>query len=84
MREVAHSDGLHVRAMPGSHVVTFGLDWPEERADELQGFALHRTDHSTGKAGWIDAQKRYLTSPLSFPDRPLYPAGREKLKRDAC
>ena len=68
MRVVARSDGLHVRAMPGSHVVTFGLDWPEERADELQGFALRRTDHSTGKTGWIDAQTvsyTHLTLPTS-------------------
>ncbi|NRR33946.1 hypothetical protein HSX11_27570 [Oxalobacteraceae bacterium] len=62
MRVIADNDGLRVHAIPGSHVITFGLDWPQHRTAELQGFALHRTDHSTGRADWIDAQKRYLST----------------------
>ncbi|MRV75530.1 hypothetical protein GJ700_27810 [Duganella sp. FT92W] len=62
MRVKQNSSGLHVHAIPGSHVVVFGFDWPEERADELQGFALHRTDHRTGRAQWVEAQKRYQST----------------------
>lgn len=59
MRAKATEGDLHIHAIAGSHVVTFGFDWPEERAGELQGFALHRTNHLTGRADWIEAQKRY-------------------------
>lgn len=62
MRVKQNSEGLHVQAIPGSHVVVFGFDWPEQRAGELQGFALHRTDHSTGRAQWMEAQKRYQST----------------------
>lgn len=62
MRKKVTSGDLHVHAIAGSHVVTFGLDWPEARAGELQGFALHRTDHRSGRADWIDAQKRYRST----------------------
>ena len=56
MRIQVDGGDLHVHAVAGSHVVTFGLDWPEKRASELQGFALHRTNHRTGRADWIEAQ----------------------------
>nr|WP_294973332.1 phospholipase D-like domain-containing protein [uncultured Pseudomonas sp.] len=59
MRKHAVEGDVRIHAIAGSHVVTFGFDWPERRADELQGFALHRTDHLTGQADWIEAQKRY-------------------------
>ncbi len=62
MRQMDTVDGLHVHAIAGSHVVTFGFDWPEERASELQGFAIHRTDHATGEAEWMRAQKRYRST----------------------
>jgi phosphatidylserine/phosphatidylglycerophosphate/cardiolipin synthase-like enzyme len=62
MRTMASMDGLHVHAIAGSHVVTFGFDWPGDRAGELQGFAIHRTDHATGRARWLDAQKRYQST----------------------
>lgn len=62
IRATSADGALTVHAIAGSHVVTFGLDWPEARAGELQGFALHRTDHSTGRADWIEAQKRYLST----------------------
>src|SRR5689334_5579660 len=62
MRAKASDHGLHVQAIAGSHVVTFGLDWPQARAGELQGFALHRTNHRTGRADWIEAQKRYRST----------------------
>ncbi len=62
MRQTNSVDGLHVHAIPGSHVVSFGFDWPEDRAGELQGFAIHRTDHASGRARWLSAQKRYRTT----------------------
>ncbi|UST52744.1 phospholipase D-like domain-containing protein (plasmid) [Comamonadaceae bacterium OTU4NAUVB1] len=62
MRVQVDGGDLHVHAVAGSHVVTFGLDWPEKRASELQGFALHRTNHRTGRADWIEAQKRYRST----------------------
>lgn len=62
MRMRATDGGLHVHAIAGSHVVTFGFDWPEARAGELQGFALHRTNHRTGRADWIGAQRRYRST----------------------
>jgi hypothetical protein len=62
MRAQRTEGDLHVQAIAGSHVVVFGFDWPEARAGELQGFALHRTDHSTGRADWLESQKRYLAT----------------------
>lgn len=62
MRAQATAGDLHVQAIAGSHVVTFGFDWPEPRSGELQGFALYRTDRSTGRGDWIEAQKRYRST----------------------
>lgn len=62
MRAQRTEGDLHVQAIAGSHVVVFGFDWPAARAGELQGFALHRTDHSTGRADWLESQKRYLST----------------------
>jgi phosphatidylserine/phosphatidylglycerophosphate/cardiolipin synthase-like enzyme len=62
MREMTSNGPLHVHAIPGTHVVTFGFDWPEDRANELQGFAIHRTNHTTREAAWLKAQKRYLST----------------------
>ena len=42
MRTQRTDGGLHVQAIAGSHVILFGFDWPEARAGQLQGFALHR------------------------------------------
>ena len=67
MRQMNEGDGLHVHAIPGSHVVTFGFDWPEERANTLQGFAIHRTNNTTGKAAWLEAQKRYASTDPGTP-----------------
>jgi phosphatidylserine/phosphatidylglycerophosphate/cardiolipin synthase-like enzyme len=62
MRAQRTEGDLHVQAIAGSHVVIFGFDWPAARAGELQGFALHRTDHVTGRADWLESQKRYLST----------------------
>ena len=62
MRAQRTQGDLHVQAIAGSHVIVFGFDWPQQRAGELQGFALHRTDHSTGRADWLEAQKRYRST----------------------
>ena len=62
MRAQSTEGGLHVQAIAGSHVVMFGFDWPAARAGQLQGFALHRTDHDTGRADWLDSQKRYSST----------------------
>ena len=62
MRAHRTEGDLHVQAIAGSHVVVFGFDWPAARAGELQGFALHRTDHGTGRADWLQSQKRYLST----------------------
>lgn len=62
MRVQVSEGDLHVHAIAGSHVVTLAFDWPEQRAGDLQGFALHRTDHSTGRGDWIEAQKRYRST----------------------
>ena len=62
MRAQRTEGDLHVQAIAGSHVVIFGFDWPAARASALQGFALHRTDHGTGRADWLDSQKRYLST----------------------
>ena len=62
MRAQRTEGGLHVQAIAGSHVIVFGFDWPEQQAGLLQGFAIHRTDHETGRADWLEAQKRYATT----------------------
>jgi phosphatidylserine/phosphatidylglycerophosphate/cardiolipin synthase-like enzyme len=62
MRAQRTEGGLHVQAIAGSHVIVFGFDWPQARAGQLQGFAIHRTDHSTGRADWLEAQKRYAST----------------------
>ncbi|HRH77077.1 MAG TPA: phospholipase D-like domain-containing protein [Cellvibrionaceae bacterium] len=62
MRLKVSSQDLSAHAIVGSYVVTLGFNWPEARVGELQGFALHRTNHSTGRADWLEAQKRYETT----------------------
>lgn len=66
MRANVTEGDLHVQAIAGSDVVVFGFDWPEERAGELQGFALHRTNRLTGHADWLDAQKRYRSTDVAL------------------
>nr|WP_315399672.1 phospholipase D-like domain-containing protein [uncultured Duganella sp.] len=79
MRAQRTEGDLHVQAIAGSHVVIFGFDWPAARAGELQGFALHRTDHHSGRADWLQSQKRYRSTdpgtatgtPVSTRQHPL-------------
>jgi phosphatidylserine/phosphatidylglycerophosphate/cardiolipin synthase-like enzyme len=62
MRAQRTEGDLHVQGIAGSYVIMFGFDWPQSRAGELQGFAIHRTDHDTGRADWLEAQKRYAAT----------------------
>lgn len=67
MRATTTEGDLHVHAIAGSHVVVLGFDWVPQRAGELQGFAVHRTDLSTGHADWITGQKRFRSTDPGTP-----------------
>lgn len=67
MRTKTTEGDLQVQAIAGSHVIVLAFDWVPHRVQELQGYALHRTDLSTGRADWVDGQKRYRSTDPGTP-----------------
>jgi phosphatidylserine/phosphatidylglycerophosphate/cardiolipin synthase-like enzyme len=79
MRKRAEKDKLSVHAIAGTYVVLLGINLEKAaRRRGLLGFALHRTDHTSGKAEWLPGFKTFesrtpqpepasLTSTLTHP-----------------
>jgi hypothetical protein len=72
MRIKNTSDHLTVQAIGGSHVVLLGWDFPRETCDGLLGFAIHRTDPTEEKAGWLRGLKTFDETDPGFPPGSSY------------
>lgn len=59
MRAPSHNGDLSLHLISGPHVVLLATDWPEARKGELMGFAIYRTDLTTGAGDWIYGQKNF-------------------------
>lgn len=55
MRIKRRSKGLTVQAIAGNNTVLLGFDLAD--ASGCMGFAIHRTDHTTGEAYWLRGMK---------------------------
>src|SRR5437867_281992 len=71
MRVRTKTNALSVNAIAGSYVVLLGIDVADGSSDlnGLLGFAVHRTNHSEGKAGWLPGFKTFASL-----DRNPHPA----------
>ena len=54
MRRHATVDGLTVQAIAGTHVVLLGLNLQAAARAGVLGFAIHRSDHTEGRAGFLE------------------------------
>lgn len=59
MRVKKESGGLSVRAVAGTHVVILAMNMREADCDGLLGFAIHRTDHETDEAYWLQGMRTF-------------------------
>lgn len=73
MRVVRKSGGLGVKAVAGTYVVSFGFDLPQADCAGLLGFSIHRTDHTTGDAGWLRGMKAFAETDPGLPAGSSYP-----------
>ena len=64
MRLRKNTGDLSVHAIVGTYVTLLGLDLPEGSSvlDGLLGFAVHRTNHTDNKEGWLSGIKRFKRS----------------------
>lgn len=69
MRAADSADGLKVAAIAGSYVTLLGMDMAQRDCDGLLGFAVHRTDHTTGRDGYM-RQFKAFRSALNGAKRP--------------
>jgi phosphatidylserine/phosphatidylglycerophosphate/cardiolipin synthase-like enzyme len=67
MRIRTTNDGLTVKAVAGTYVVMLNMDMAEAKCDGLQGFAVHRTDHTENEAYWLEGMKIFQSIPIDFP-----------------
>lgn len=59
MRIKSTDDQLTVQAFAGTYVVMLGMSLPKSKVKKLLGFAIKRTDHSTGDSSWMRAYKTF-------------------------
>ena len=67
MRVSGTSQGLTVQAVAGSHVVLIGWNLPQNKCNNLAGFAIHRTDHVEEEAGWLKGMKTFKDTDPGLP-----------------
>lgn len=61
--------GLALQAVAGTNVVLLGMDMPQADCAGHLGFAVHRTDHTEGNAGWLCGMKTFeATDPGLGPE----------------
>ena len=61
--------GLALQAVAGINVVLLGMDMTAADCAGLLGFAIHRTDHTEGNAGWLCGMKTFeATDPGLGPE----------------
>lgn len=59
MRVAIHNNDSSLHLISGPHVVILAMNWPENRKNELMGFAIYRTDLGTGAGDWVYGQKAF-------------------------
>ena len=69
MRAADSADGLKVAAIAGSYVTLLGMDMARQDCEGLLGFAVHRTDHTTGANGYMRQFKAFRNA-LNGAARP--------------
>ncbi len=58
MRQPSKSPkGLEVLAVSGTHVITLGINFPENKRNGLHGFSIKRKDHFSGRTDWLEGLK---------------------------
>ncbi|MGY3438887.1 MULTISPECIES: phospholipase D-like domain-containing protein [unclassified Marinovum] len=62
MRARSSDGALTLLGVSGSHVVMLGWDYPEDKCDGLMGFAIEKTDHFTGRKGWLMGMKTFAAT----------------------
>ncbi|MFJ4142631.1 phospholipase D-like domain-containing protein [Pseudomonas sp. NPDC089734] len=67
MRIIKQSGGLKVQAIAGTYVISLGMDLPESECDGFLGFSIHRTDHTSGKAMFLNGMKAFAETDPGFP-----------------
>lgn len=72
MRVTKQSGDLHVHAVAGTYVVSFGFHIPAAACQGLLGFSVHRTDHTDNVAGWINGSKVFQETDPGFPAGAQY------------
>lgn len=59
MRIKTTDDQLTVQAFAGTYVVMLGMSLPKSKVNKLLGFAIKRTDQSTGDSNWMRGYKTF-------------------------
>ncbi len=67
MRKTKTTRGLKVYAVSGTYVVMLGFNLPKQSCTGLRGFAIHRSDHTTGEAGFMTGMKAFAETDPGFP-----------------
>jgi phosphatidylserine/phosphatidylglycerophosphate/cardiolipin synthase-like enzyme len=67
MRIRKTNEGLTVKAVAGTYVVMLNMDMAEAKCDGLQGFAVHRIDHTEDEAYWLEGMKIFKSIRIDFP-----------------
>lgn len=77
MRVAKTKNGLKVYAVSGTYVVTLGFDLPKAQCAGLRGFAIHRADHTSDEAGYMQGMKAFAETDPGFP-APAHYSTREQ------
>ena len=67
MRVTKTTNRLKVHAVAGTYVVSLGFDLPKQSCKGLRGFAVHRVDHTSGEAAYMDGMKAFADTDPGFP-----------------
>jgi phosphatidylserine/phosphatidylglycerophosphate/cardiolipin synthase-like enzyme len=80
MRIRKTSKGLAVQAVAGTSVILLGLDMKKSDCNGLMGFAVHRTDHTENKAGWLCGMKTFEATDPGLPSTARYPTNEHPIQ----
>ena len=72
MRKSKQQNGLRVRAIAGTYVVTLGMTMDPADLNGFLGFSIHRADHSENEAYYLKAMKVFEATDPGFPPGKLH------------
>jgi phosphatidylserine/phosphatidylglycerophosphate/cardiolipin synthase-like enzyme len=73
MRVTRTTGGLKVHAVAGTYVAMFGISLPEADCQGLLGFSIHRIDHESNTARYLEGMKAFAETDPGFPAGAEYP-----------